>query len=121
MRIWTEIPKDVTCSKCGKPIAFLDGRRFRMKYRHYHCLPDTRLRKITDGFKEAKRTKEKYKEVINESRGGWLILYEENGIEQVKEMKETSGGEALKHFREIKGKVKILSMMERDDNGKEKE
>lgn len=60
MRLWTEIRADTPCSKCGKPIAFLDGRRFRMKPRHYHCLPDTRLRRITGGFKEAKRTKLKY-------------------------------------------------------------
>ena len=43
----THSPKDAVCDACGKPIPTGMGRRFRMKWRHEQCLPETRLRKIT--------------------------------------------------------------------------
>ena len=48
------------CSRCGKHIEQNEGRRYRMKYRHYHCLPPSRLAKIKDGAKLAEMTREKY-------------------------------------------------------------
>lgn len=54
--------QDTTCSKCGLIVEIGDGRRYRMKYRHFHCLPETRLAQIRDGTSEAIRTERKYKE-----------------------------------------------------------
>lgn len=50
----------IHCSKCNKKIEIWDGRRYRMKYRHFHCLPETRLNQIDNGIENAKRTLEKY-------------------------------------------------------------
>ncbi len=52
--------EDIRCSKCNLVIETEDGRRYRMKWRHYHCLPDTRLAQIKGGQKLADRTREKY-------------------------------------------------------------
>ena len=48
------------CAKCHKPICKDDGRRYRMKYRHYHCLPPTRLSMIKCGSEYASITRKKY-------------------------------------------------------------
>ena len=51
--------EEIICSKCGKVIEPGDGRRYRMKYRHFHCLPPTRLKQIINGETEADRTRKK--------------------------------------------------------------
>ena len=44
-------PAGAICDACGTEIPQGKGRRFRMKWRHERCLPDTRkakLRKLRD-------------------------------------------------------------------------
>ena len=40
-------PNGSVCNKCGSPIEANLGRRFRCKWYHEHCLPETRLKKLT--------------------------------------------------------------------------
>jgi len=42
----TKNVKEVTCAKCELPISIGMGRKFRRKWRHEHCLPETRLKTI---------------------------------------------------------------------------
>jgi len=57
-------PKEgAICSKCGKHIKQNEGRRYRNKFRHYHCLPPTRLAKIKDGERLARWTREMYEDM----------------------------------------------------------
>lgn len=42
----TQSPEGAICSKCGEPIPTGIGRRYRMKWCHEKCLPQTRLDRI---------------------------------------------------------------------------
>jgi hypothetical protein len=42
----THSPKDAVCAKCGGKIETGQGRRYRMKWCHEHCLPATRLARV---------------------------------------------------------------------------
>jgi len=39
-------PEGTICHTCKKPIPYGKGRRFRMKWRHEKCLPETRRNKL---------------------------------------------------------------------------
>ena len=58
----THSPKDTDCAKCDQPIATGQGRRFRMKWYHENCLPETRIKQLQSfRTEESALIGEKYK------------------------------------------------------------
>lgn len=75
----THSPKDAICSKCNEPIPTGIGRRFRMKWYHERCLPQTRLDrisaprdeelKIKAEIKSNERVREAIKQFVEKNKG----------------------------------------------------